>query len=164
MIRRLALTVGCIALSAVAFSGKAQAELIQVDISGTVSPTCKVDTIIAGVMKLNPTDSSVLSTDPAGALGASRGKFTLSCTGDADLTVGIPVPQDPISGSVANYGAALVNTNNSNYAVLGGSPELSTVKAPNATVMEVDAFVNNAGTALAPGTYSYKVPVDIVAK
>jgi hypothetical protein len=164
MIRRLALTVGCIALSAVAFSGKAQAELIQVDMSGTVSPTCSANAITAGVMKLNPTARFSLSSNPASALGASYGKFTLTCSGDADLTVGIPVGQDQFSIDADAYGATLVGLTNG-YAQKNGAPVLGTVTKPNALVVEVDAFVSNTNLSpLAAGTYSYKVPVNIVAK
>jgi hypothetical protein len=165
MIRRLALTAGCLVLSTVAFSAKAGAQTVDLDIAGTAGPTCSITSPTAGVMKVStsPANPAVMTTNPAQATGASTAKFTLSCSGAADATVGIPVGQNAASTSVGNYGATLSNIS-PGYAVKGGSAQTANIAAPITNkIIEVDAFINNGSTALS-GSYAYKVNVNVVAK
>lgn len=161
MIRRLALTAGCIALSTIALSGKAHAQTVDINFTGTVPPSCSTSSVTAGVMKVPTGNLPVLTSTAADAAGASNGSFKLTCTGAAQVSIGIPTPQNAASGNVGNYGSRIEGVT-SNYAVKGGAAQTGTIAAPisNRTV-EVNTFVNNGGTPLPVGTYAYKATVTI---
>ena len=78
-LRRLAL-IGGIALSAVAFSPKAQAQPAIVDFNGTVAPTCNVDETTNGTLQQFSPD--FLTTD-----GDNRGSIILTCNGGTTFTI-----------------------------------------------------------------------------
>ncbi|MBD2020848.1 hypothetical protein H6F43_11720 [Leptolyngbya sp. FACHB-36] len=171
MIRRIALVSGCVALSALAFGGKAHAQSVDVDFNGVVTPTCMAANVVNGVTKVPtlPTlNLPVLSSDPADDPGASFGRFDLSCNGDADITINPPtvLPSSVATASTANYGASLKDgTIDIATAVKGGAPGTATVVGPlvNKT-FDVHQWVNNGAVPLPSGNYDYRVNLNIVAK
>ncbi|MBD2503623.1 hypothetical protein [Anabaena azotica] len=177
MIRRLAFVAGCLAISSVIFTDKVNAQLqvggtvnvnvqtvgtVNIDVTGTVAPTCSTSNITAGVLRVaNP---ARLTTNSSQATGASNGSFTLTCNSGAQLSLGIPIPQNDLSTNVADYGAKIVGVT-SNFAKKGGSAETATLgfPFPNNRLLEVEVYVDNGSNSLPTGTYTYRVPVNITA-
>lgn len=76
--RRLALVAG-IALSAVAFSPKAQAQTANVNFAGTISPTCSVNG--------TPTNGTLALEDTSNLATNTPGIINVTCSGSTTFTI-----------------------------------------------------------------------------
>lgn len=157
MIRRLALTVGCIALSAVVFSGKAHAapvtsttpQNVDINYTGTIGKSCTTNTIVEGVMGIADGDDTLLTTDSAlsTVTGVQHGSFDVACNTGVTITI----------GTVASTGTTPTAAPAPTASFIGTPDE--TAAFTNKTV-QVQLVVD--GTATLPsGDYSYTVPVTV---
>jgi len=92
--RRLALVAGVAALSAVAFSPKAQAQTANVDFEGAIGPACIINSVTNGI--LGPVNSGTLA---AGIGAGTPGKINVTCTNGTTFTI----------TSINNNGSVLTN-------------------------------------------------------
>ena len=81
-LRRLALVGGIAALSAVAFSPKAQAQTANVDFNGSVGDACIINSVTNGTLVQN-TPQVMLATDVAGTLG----NINVTCLNGTTFTI-----------------------------------------------------------------------------
>jgi hypothetical protein len=158
MIRRLALTVGCIALSAVAFSGKAQAapvtsvspQNVDITYTGSVGKSCTTDKMIPGVMGIADNDDTLLTTDPTvstSVTGVKHGSLEVACNTGVAITIGTVTPTGTTPVAAPAPTASFVGTYDKTAAF-------------QAQVVEVKLVVDDTAT-LPSGNYSYTVPVTV---
>jgi hypothetical protein len=164
---RLIALASCVALGSIALSGKAQAQSVDVNFSGTVTNTCTYGTVTAGVLKPVTGFQAVSST----ATGGSSGAVTVTCTGPvATLAVATPV----LVGTAVTaftptaFQSAVKLGTTTRTAITGTGTVLtgpwavanaaSLPLAAGANALTVDMLVgkNTAGT-LPGGSYTYKV-------
>ncbi|MTJ12173.1 hypothetical protein FJR11_06100 [Anabaena sp. UHCC 0187] len=81
-LRRLALVAGVAALSAIAFSPKAQAQTANVDFSGSIGPACIINSVTNGT--LVPVGTQILAANSA---FGTPGNINVTCTNGTTFTI-----------------------------------------------------------------------------
>jgi hypothetical protein len=176
MIRRLALTVGCIALSAVAFSSKAHAQAApatqDINFNGTIGSVCLFTNPVDGTLaQNNPTDEWVEGAGgiPGAGTAASAGSVTLRCTGGGQLATGVPVGTTVPAGFTPSVEQSLVyDGTNYTSASTGANfdaglwnqpttPLAIPVNTPVNLTVGMVAGTNGSVNSVPAGTYSYTV-------
>jgi hypothetical protein len=174
-LRRLALVTGIAALSAVAFSPKAQAQTANVDFNGSVGPTCTINSVTNGTL-VQGSGSQAVAMIANGTIG-TPGNINVTClngttfaiTGITDngsiLTNGTYANSISAVYTQINDGATVVargsvspNSTNGNLFVLGtaGSFQPSPITNKNYPVlMELSTNAPNLSSGL------YKVRVSV---
>jgi hypothetical protein len=176
MIRRLALTVGCIALSAVAFSGKAQAQVApaatqDINFNGTIGSVCLFTNAVDGALAQgNLTDEWVEGAGgiPGAGTAASAGTVTLRCTGGGQLATSVPVGTAPagftpsVLQSIVYDGTSYTSANTGGNFDTGlwnqsTTPLTVPVNTPVDLAVGMVAGTNATVNSVPAGTYSYTV-------
>ena len=175
-LRRLALVTGVAALSAVAFSPKAQAQTTNVDFSGTVPATCAINSTTTGT--LNYFNTKTLLAD---SMNGTRGTINVTCNNGTTFTItGITNNGSVITGGTyaANIDAitATISDGNTFWFESAVSPN-SSVSIPSTAVINVPSpaqtgpitgknynvglVVTNTTNPLKLGTYNVRVAVSL---
>ncbi|MTJ10168.1 hypothetical protein [Anabaena sp. UHCC 0204] len=179
-LRRLALVAG-IALSAVAFSPKAQAQTADIDFNGTVPSNCTINFGTGGTLAASPTvpERAILSEDIAGV----PGNINVTCGGGVVFTVasvtdtGTSLTSGSYATNVDGVFAKVVDTaTNTNvaYGEVSPSGRAALLNNPPGVPGPLQAgpivnknygvwlsLFNIAGRTLSPGNYSVRVSVSL---
>jgi type 1 fimbria pilin len=162
-LRRLALVGGIAALSAVAFSPKAQAQTTNVDFTGSIPATCTINSTTPGTLALNaPYQFVAFAVSGPG----TPGRINVSCSAGTTFTI----------NSIANNGtpAAIFSNLSSNAAISDPSGVLIANYATGTTTSPLQAgpianktyevgvqLTNNGNTALPVGNYGLRVNISL---
>ena len=152
---KTALVAGLLAISGTSF---AASTTVTTTFTGTIPSSCSVAPGTAGVLTIG-TGGRTMDTGVTG-----RGTFTLTCTGTANMTIGLPVPA---AGSILLTSPSL-SSGSGLYAATAPGTLLTTPGAAAATsqssgVYKVDMGYSNGpnGPQLPTGDYSSSVTTTI---
>lgn len=173
-LRRLALVGGVAALSAVAFSPKAQAQTAEVDFNGTIPTTCTFTGTTSGSLASSPSKDWVEASNGSvsGFNLGTAGATSLTCNASASVSISAPVKVSaPDNFSDADRQALLYDPAGNSVITsnfIGDSnlwPSYPTTPGTiNSSTTYNFKIAMNAGDIgadgnVVPGTYSYKVTV-----
>jgi hypothetical protein len=169
-LRRVALVAG-IALSAVAFSPKAQAQTADVDFTGNVPATCTVNSVTPGTLALvsqSGGTNNVLRTNVG-----SEGKINVSCNAGTTFTINSitnngtdsAIFSNIVSNQTTQQGLFVSIANPSGNAIANSvSTNTSPVQPGPIVNQDYDVYLTliNPGNASLPvGNYGFRVNVSL---
>ena len=146
---KTALVAGLLAISGSSF---AASSTVTTTFTGTVPNTCSMVTGTVGVLVLS--GGNVMTT-----VGGTKGTFTLTCTGTANMSIAAPVPA---AGTIALTNTASLTKKSNLYAATAPTVAIATgdgvtnaTSQPSGTYNVDMSFISL--TALAPGSYAASV-------
>ncbi len=162
MLRRILFASALVLVSATAFTSEAKAQDAStgtVNFSGLVGGACTFSNPVEGTLVLNPNDDTLLGSDSSGDyVGGATADINIECTADATLTIAEPtatgdaLPDATFSATATSSNLGLDfdsdNNNNSNNITSGQQDTIN-----------VNMLVDNQGTTIPAGNYSYEVVI-----
>lgn len=175
MLRRLALASSLVALSAVSFAGKAQAQSVNVGFGGVVGTACTFGTPTAGNFVVVPGTTTPGSAIEASNVYGTPATLTVTCTTASSIAVGNPVPANAATTTLAGaagYTAAAAILDTAVPATVIGSPSATPalgrtastkLPVPTGGARNLQVRMGASTTAaIAAGTYSYNAVISVV--
>ena len=162
MLKRLALA-STLLVAFTAFAGKAQAQDVDVEFTGTITApnTCTLTFGRNGTLAVTDLDNDFndISAGSLSASGAETGQVILNCTTSALVIPSVPVGIDPLPNQ-ANIGIATITFNEDGASPFANSQ--GTSASVNSNGSDINLYVNMRVQNSEPvpeGTYAYTVTV-----